>query len=211
MSKIKAILFDMDGVLVDAKEWHYEALNRALKLFGMEITRYEHITNYDGLPTSKKLQMLSLERNLPNELHDFIAKLKQTYTMELVYTRCKPVFNVQYTLSKLKGEGYRLAVCSNAVKSSVKMMIERSQLSEFVDFSLSNEDVKKPKPDPEIYLTTMKMFDLSPKECLILEDNQNGIMAAKASGAHLLKVDNVGDVTYYNIKTEISRIEKELC
>ncbi|STK74080.1 2-deoxyglucose-6-phosphatase [Escherichia coli] len=50
---IKAILFDMDGVLIDAKEWHYEALNKALDLFGMKISRFDHLTTFDGLPTKK--------------------------------------------------------------------------------------------------------------------------------------------------------------
>jgi beta-phosphoglucomutase len=52
---IKAVVFDMDGVLIEAKDWHYEALNRALKLFGYEISRYEHLTTFDGLPTRRKL------------------------------------------------------------------------------------------------------------------------------------------------------------
>ena len=56
--EIKAIIFDMDGVLIEAKDWHYEALNRALSLFGMEISRYDHLVTYDGLPTTKKLEML---------------------------------------------------------------------------------------------------------------------------------------------------------
>ena len=72
---IKAIIFDMDGVLIDAKEWHYEALNRALSLFGLSISRYDHLTTYDGLPTKKKLEMLSLERDLPRELHSFINEM----------------------------------------------------------------------------------------------------------------------------------------
>jgi len=53
MNKIKAIIFDMDGVLIEAKDWHYEALNKALRLFGMEISRYDHLVTYDGLPTKK--------------------------------------------------------------------------------------------------------------------------------------------------------------
>ena len=58
MSRIKAILFDMDGVLIDAKEWHYEALNQALKLFGCEISRFDHVHTFDGLPTKDKLELL---------------------------------------------------------------------------------------------------------------------------------------------------------
>ena len=76
MGKIKAVIFDMDGVLIDAKDWHYEALNKSLELFGMEISRYDHLVTFDGLPTKKKLEMLSLERGLPEELHNFINRLK---------------------------------------------------------------------------------------------------------------------------------------
>ena len=84
MSKIKAIIFDMDGVLIDAKEWHYEALNKALSLFGYEISRYDHLITYDGLPTKDKLKMLSMERGLPEKLHPYINQLKQKYTIERV-------------------------------------------------------------------------------------------------------------------------------
>lgn len=78
---IKAIVFDMDGVLIEAKDWHYEALNRALRLFGFEISRYDHLTTFDGLPTKRKLQILSAEHDLPAKLHDFINEMKQQYTM----------------------------------------------------------------------------------------------------------------------------------
>jgi beta-phosphoglucomutase-like phosphatase (HAD superfamily) len=95
---IKAIIFDMDGVLIEAKDWHYEALNRALSLFGFEISRYDHLTTYDGLPTRKKLEMLSLEADLPRELYDFINEMKQIYTMEIVHAQCKPRFVHEYAL-----------------------------------------------------------------------------------------------------------------
>ena len=102
MNKIKAIVFDMDGVLIDAKDWHYEALNEALNLFGYEISRHDHLTTFDGLPTRVKLEMLSVERGLPRKLHDFISSMKQIYTMQMVASRCKPIFQHEYALSKLK-------------------------------------------------------------------------------------------------------------
>src|SRR3954465_5329544 len=98
MAKIKAIIFDMDGVLIDAKDWHYEALNKALGLFGMEISRYDHLVTYDGLPTRRKLEMLTLERGLPIELHAFINDMKQRYTMDLVHQNCKPTFSHEFAL-----------------------------------------------------------------------------------------------------------------
>ncbi|AIL47100.1 HAD family phosphatase [Elizabethkingia anophelis] len=207
MNNIKAIIFDMDGVLIDAREWHYESLNKALRLFGTEISRYDHLVTFDGLPTRKKLEMLSMEQNLPVKLHSFINELKQEYTWQIVYTQCKPIFQHRYALSKLKEKGYKIAVCSNSISKTIELMMEKAGLSEYLDFFLSNQDVVKGKPDPEIYTKAITRFGLNAKQCLVVEDNQNGIKAALASGAHLLKVDNPSDVTYNNIMLRIKEIE----
>lgn len=208
MRKIKAVIFDMDGVLIDAKEWHYEALNKALGLLGFNISRYDHLVTFDGLPTAKKLEMLSIERGLPRSLHKFINEMKQIYTMEYVYMKCKPLFVHQYALSRLKSEGYKLALASNSVRITVDMMMEKADLNQYLTFSLSNQDVTKSKPDPEIYDTAIKRLGLAADECLIVEDNLNGVKAALASGASLLRVENVHDVTYANIKNRINEIEE---
>lgn len=205
--KIKAVIFDMDGVLIDAKEWHYESLNRALSLFGTEISRYDHLVTFDGLPTKKKLEMLSLEGGFPNKLHSFVNDLKQQYTMEIVYTSCKPVFQQQYALARLKSEGYSLAVCSNSIRKTVEIMMEKAALQEYLDFFLSNQDVKQGKPNPEMYNLAISRLNLSPSECLIVEDNEHGIKAAISSGAHVLKVESPNDVHYENIISRIKEIE----
>jgi len=204
---IKAIFFDMDGVLIDAKDWHYEALNRALGHFGFGISRESHLSTFDGLPTRQKLQMLSKARGLPEQLHEFLNALKQTYTLEISHKRCKPAFNHQYALSKLKAEGYKIAVCSNSVHQSVETMMEFSALEPYLDLLISNEDVSKGKPDPEMYIQAMSTFDLKPEECLILEDNDHGIQAAIASGGNLLKIGVPDDVTYQAIKARIAEID----
>jgi beta-phosphoglucomutase len=206
---IKAILFDMDGVLIEAKEWHYDALNKALDLFGMPISRFDHLTTFDGLPTKKKLQMLSKERHLPEELHDFINDMKQQYTMEIVHTECKPTFVHEFALSTLKAKGYKIAVCSNSVRNTVEMMMEKASLSQYIDLMISNEDVVQGKPDPEMYSKAMKHFGLKPQECLIVEDNENGIKAAKAAGGHLLVVREVIDTNFDNILKKINEIENK--
>lgn len=207
--KIKAILFDMDGVLIDAKDWHYEALNKALRLFGMEISRYDHLSTFDGLPTKIKLKMLSKRYYLPEQLHPFINDLKQSYTTELVYQRCHPMFHHEYALSKLKQEGYKIAVCSNSIRKTIELMMDRAKLTPYLDLIISNEDVTKAKPDPEMYLTTIKKFGLKPEECIIVEDNLNGIQAGKASGASVLEVGTVYDVNYENIMRKIGECEND--
>lgn len=205
---IKAIIFDMDGVLIEAKDWHYEALNKALRLFGYEISRFDHLTTYDGLPTRKKLEMLTMERGLPSELHQFINEMKQIYTLEMVQTRCKPRFTHEYALSSLKNLGYKLGLASNSIKSTVDIMMEKSCLKGYLDLMLSNEDVKHPKPSPDIYESAISHFKLNPNEVLVLEDNEHGIRAAKASGAHVLVINNVEETNLENIENAIHLAEE---
>ena len=201
---IRAVVFDMDGVLIDAREWHYEALNRALKLLGYEITRYDHLSTYDGLPTRKKLQMLTVERGLPAELHAFINTLKQQYTMEYVATRCRPVFQHEHALARLRASGYKLGLASNSVRRTVIEMMERSELRGYMDVIVSNEDVDKPKPSPEIYRKAMADLGVTPDETLVVEDNENGIQAATAAGAHVMVVRSPEDVTLDAIEARIA-------
>lgn len=208
MRKIKAILFDMDGVLIDAKDWHFEALNKALRLFGHEISRYDHLHSFDGLPTRNKLRMLSEEAYLPEPLHGFINDMKQQYTREIIEMKCKPVFQHEYALSKLRNQGYKIAVCSNSIRSTIENMMQKASLLQYLDLIMSNEDVQKAKPDPEIYVTAMQRLRLAPQECLVLEDNKNGIKAAVDSGAHLLRVNDIYDVNYLNIKARIDEVER---
>ena len=208
MSKVKAIIFDLDGVLIEAKEWHYEALNRALSIFGMEISRHDHLTKFDGLPTRRKIEILSKEEELPCELHEFINSLKQTYTMEAIYANCKPRFDHQYALSRLKREKFVLTVATNSVRDSLELMLTRAGLIEFLEFYLSNEDVERAKPDPEIFSTSFRRLNMEPHECLILEDNHNGLRAAEESGAHVMQVIDVQDVNYWDIIRRIKKIEE---
>ncbi len=206
-TRIEAVVFDMDGVLIDAREWHYEALNRALSHFGFEISRFDHLVTYDGLPTRQKLEMLSRERGLPRDLHTFLNQLKQVYTMEIVHARCKPTFQHEFTLSRLHAEGYSMAVASNSVQNTVDVMMERADLARYLQLTVSNECVSKGKPDPEIYVQTMDRLGVGPDATLVIEDNEKGIKAASAAGAHVLPVSEPVDVTYDRIRAEIDRLE----
>ena len=197
---IKAILFDMDGVLIDAKEWHYEALNQALNHFGFNINRDAHLSTFDGLPTKRKLETLTKSQGLPEGLHDHINQLKQKYTIQYSHKYCKPTFNHRYALSKLSKK-YKIAVCSNSIRNTVKTMME---------LIISNQDVVMPKPDPEMFVKAIDSFSLKPEECLILEDNENGILAAKASGAHLMKIASPDDVQLDAIENKIKSINQSI-
>jgi HAD superfamily hydrolase (TIGR01509 family) len=208
MNGISAVLFDLDGVLVDATEWHYEALNKALGLFGYAIHRYEHLTEYNGLPTQKKLEMLSVEKGLPRALHPLIWKLKQKYTQEEIFVKCSPSFTMEYMVKQLRRDGYRLAVCSNSIRSSVELMIRGSGLADDFEFFLSNEDVKKPKPDPEMYIEALNRLGIQPSQAVIVEDAGPGIQAALESKAHVCQVSGFGEVEYERIRSYIDHLQE---
>ena len=198
--KIKAVIFDLDGVLVDATEWHYEALNRALALFGYNISRYQHVTAYNGLPTRKKLEMLSVEKGFPRGLQSLVNKIKQKYTREEILRSCVPVFEKEFMVHQLKRDGFKLACCSNSIRESVELMLRGSGIWELFDCVLSNEDVKQAKPDPEMYLTAFQRLGVKPEEAMVVEDAPHGIEAARRSGAVLCEVTGFNEVDYARIK-----------
>ena len=190
----KAILFDLDGVLVDMPDGHYEALNNALKLFGVEIGRDEHMSYFNGLPTKKKLERLEQEGRLPQGLREFINTHKQNHTKEVIPRYCVPDYSKIIMLKQLKNQGYKLACCSNSIEETLHIMLKSAHLFDFFDVIIGNTQVKNPKPHPEMYLTAFDMLQIKPHEAIIVEDSPHGIEAAKTSGATVYEVRGVQDV-----------------
>ena len=197
---IKLIIFDLDGVLCDCKDLHYESLNRALSSLDSKfsISMEEHLSKYDGLNTTKKLSMLTADKGLPVEYHNSIWEKKQAETTNLINAFTVDARIVKI-LEKLKLDGVMLAVASNSIRNTVKTILLRLGFMEHIDFFFSNQDVKTPKPSPEMYLSCMIKAGVSPKETLIIEDSNIGRKAANDSGAHVMPVRNSNDVTYEQI------------
>jgi HAD superfamily hydrolase (TIGR01509 family) len=112
-------------------------------------------------------------------------------------------------LSRLKHDGYRMAVCSNSIRESLETMIRQSGISEYFEFLVSNEDVSRPKPDPEIYLTAIARLGVTPGEVLIVEDAPHGVEAARRAGAHLCQVVGFTEVDYFRVRAAIERAEAQ--
>ena len=199
---IKAVLFDLDGVLVDSREMHYLALNEALEYIDPKfiIKREEHLSTFDGLPTTSKLNKLTETKGLPKDLYNEVWKLKQKFTVEAINEQYSVDERLCGILKNLKEKEIKMCVCSNSIRETTKMILLRKGLMEYIEFLITNEDVKNPKPNPEMYLRAMIRLGLSPKECVIVEDSHIGRKAAMLSGANLCAVINPNDV-------ELSKIE----
>lgn len=210
MAKIRLIISDFDGPLAPLKDVHAQTLNIALKTVGSEycITPEQHISEFDGLSTRKKLEKLHLTRGLPKNKIEEVFALKQKLTEEAV---AQLQYNPELvkTFSHLKGEGYLIYVASNAIKKTITDSLKRIGIDKIVDKVYSNEDVKFTKPHSEIYLKCMVDAGVNPDETLIIEDSPIGKMAAAKSGATICDVDSVADTNYYNIKKMIELAEQK--
>lgn len=201
MIKKKLILFDLDGVITDTKEIHFNTLNYAISEIGIQyvITEQEHTSKYDGLKTNTKLAMLTKDKQLPSETHQYIYDRKQKLTLEEfakipIDTRLCEIF------SKLKDEGYLLGCCTNCIRRTALVALSKTGVIEYLDVIVTNDDVKNSKPHPEIYWKAMSMMSCLPEETLIIEDSPKGLLAAHRSKATVLRVNNSKDVTMDKIK-----------
>jgi HAD superfamily hydrolase (TIGR01509 family) len=208
---IKLIIFDLDGVLVDARELHYNALNKALESIDKKfiIPREEHLSTYDGLSTTKKLNILSENKKLPKELHDSVWRVKQEMTRHII-DGFSIDSRIQSILRSLKSEGYLIACATNSIRETAKLQLIRKGFFEYIDFMYSNQDVTNPKPNSEIYLRCMLRAQVNPNETLIIEDSHIGRKGAISSGGILCGVTNTADVTYDKIKKYINESTNEI-
>jgi HAD superfamily hydrolase (TIGR01509 family) len=200
---IKLIIFDLDGVLVEAKNIHFDALNEALgQKYRIEWS--EHLSKYDGLKTNQKLEMLTKEKGLPVEMYQQVWDEKQKLTLKKLHN-LKHSTQLQVCMDLLAKEGYKIACCSNSIRKTVLTVLSKLGIIEYFDLILSNEDVKNSKPHPEIYWKAISMMGYLPEETLIVEDSPFGLLAADRSKSNVMRVETTNDVTYSNIHKHLTK------
>ena len=205
---MKLIIFDLDGVLVEAKEIHYSALNEALTSVDIKyiISWSEHLSKYDGLKTNQKLEMLTIDKGLPSDQYKNVWDKKQEITLEKLHSLNTSKV-LQETMLKLTKDGYKIACCSNSIRKTVLTVLSKLGIIEYFDLIISNEDVKNSKPHPEMYWKAISSIGVLPEETLIVEDSPYGLLAASRSKSHVLRVINPNEVNYLNINNKITEIK----
>ena len=207
----KLIIFDLDGVLVEAKQIHYDTLNQALNEIDEKyvITEAEHLSIYDGLKTTQKLELLTKNKGLHPEFYDDIWYRKQHLTIEAI-SQLQPDLDKIELFKELRDKGYKLAVASNSIRRSVLVMLAKIGIIEYMDLIISNEDVKNSKPHPEMYWKAMSMMGCLPEETLIVEDSPHGLLAASRSRANVLRVDNPKDLVISKIIRKLDETQNTM-
>lgn len=196
---INTILFDLDGVLVDACDWHYHSLNRALSSFGHSpINKEDHMSTYNGLPTHVKLGMLGIAEDQAKKIN----AAKQDFTLDVIRKTAK-IMPEKIELHKyLKSNNIRIGCVTNSIRKTAEEMLSKTGQLEFMDIIITNEDVSRNKPYPDCYNLAIDKLDAIGSEVLCVEDSEKGIKAAKASAAkHLLIVEDSSKVNLHTLVT----------
>ena len=196
---IKAIAFDLDGVLIDSKQLHFQAFNMAVaKNLGKQfcISREDHLRFYDGLPTLKKIDLLqNLEGlKIDKAVRGKIWKSKQRFTEEGILSIRKSPKLISL-FKKLEKENYMTLVATNSVRKTAVTALSRLGLKSYITRVFSSEDVHIPKPHPEIYIRCILAARCKPKEMLVIEDSPTGVMAAAESGAKYFLVQSADELS----------------
>jgi len=202
---IKLVIFDLDGVLIDSKDYHFEALNLALGE-KYAIGREEHLNDYDGLPTIEKLKLLSEKKGLSPKSFNKIWEDKQTFTTNICKDKISQDYELMNYFQQLSDAGYKIAVASNSIRNTVKIILLKLGILEFIDIFISNEDIVRNKPYPEMYWKCMITMGAIPDNTVIIEDSIVGRKGALDSKCHLITVQNRKDLD----QCKIDRIKKIL-
>lgn len=204
---IKLVIFDLDGVLVDSREHHFVALNRALAEVDQRfvIDKKDHLQLFDGLSTQRKLQLLTQERGLDSNLHASIWQKKQAITFQVMNELILPNPQITQLFRQLRTDGFKIYVCSNSIRETIKLVLLKMELMQYVDYFISNQDVLSAKPHPEMYWQAMIKEKVLPRETLIIEDSYVGRTAAISSGANLCPVKSPEEVSLNTVYSAMDR------
>lgn len=186
MSETKLIIFDLDGVLIESKDAHHEALNNALVECYQPTIMDEDRHKFEAIPTREKIARLGItDPDLAKKIRDLKAKF---FTEDFVnYIGFDA--DLWATLDDLRHEGYLLAVASNAIRTTVFSVLSNLGIMNQMDFVISNQDVANAKPHPEMYWACMTALGVLPENTIIFEDSPVGLEGARKTGAKVIEVD----------------------
>lgn len=192
---IELVIFDLDGVLVDACEWHRVALNKALiEISGIEIRLDEHYTTFNGIPTKQKLKILSEQGVVKAKDHTKISKRKQEITVDLIKKNCILDKTKIDLVTALKKKGIKTACFTNSIRKTAELMLSECGILELLDYVVTNEDVLSPKPNCEGYLKVLSYFNISKNNVIVIEDSPKGYAAAVSAKCPVVVVLNAKGV-----------------
>ena len=203
---IRNIIFDLDGVLFDGLAFHRKNYLDALLTVKVEcpVDDDYFVRNLEGMSSKSRTDFLVSKGYLSKTEGDLVCNLKQLLTMERLDSYRFDGERVRILLLTLRSLGFELYCVSNSVGDTQKKVLNGLGIINMFDGLISSSDVINPKPDPEPYLLCFQRYGLLAEECLIIEDSEVGLAAARASSARVMAVDGPDEVTLENISNMVN-------
>ena len=186
---MKVVIFDMDGVIINSEPLHFEIEGQLLEELGGKFDRKSHEA-FVGTTDYSIWMKLKEQFNLKPSVEEIIHMKKERFLKRIDEVQLTENF-MDFMLT-LYNQGYSMAIASSNNRKIVDAIVKRFGLGKYIKYIISGEEVKKGKPDPEIFLTVAKKIDVKPEECLVVEDAENGVKAAKAAGMKCIGLKNMG-------------------
>jgi beta-phosphoglucomutase len=184
---LKAVLFDMDGVLVDSEEFICLAAIEMFREKGLTVDPTDFLP-FVGAGENRYLGGVAEQYDFPLDLEEDKARTYEIYT-EIVADQLKPLKGVLDFIDLCKESGLKIAVATSADKIKMEVNLREIGIPEAsFDATVNGLEIERKKPFPDIYLKTAKLLNVDPDECLVVEDAPNGIKAAKSAGMKCLAV-----------------------
>lgn len=182
-----AIIFDMDGVIIDSNPYHKIALQQFCEKYGFHLSDEELLNRVYGRTNNDWITNLFERKLTARELSD-LGEEKEKIFRDLYKDHIQPLAGLRNFLEKLDTYGILRAIGTSAPRSNVDFVLKETKLKKFFTVILDQSDVKHGKPSPEIYLNVAAKLMLAPGQCLVFEDSLSGIISARTAGAKVVGV-----------------------
>lgn len=190
MGAIKAIIFDMDGVISDTQQLSAELEELSLKKYGIEIDAQELTRKYAGVPERDCAEIIFREYGKDIDLDKFVEE-KWANMLEFAKGRVLAVEGVMELIQQLKENNFKLAVASSSIPEFIELVLSELKVKDKFDVLTSGKEVKFGKPNPELFLLTAQKLGILPSECAVIEDAKSGVVAAKRAGMKCVWLTNL--------------------
>lgn len=177
--KLKAIIFDMDGVLIDSEPLHFEAYRELISSYGSEYT-LEYNQQFLGQKDVEIAPKVIKDHNLPLSTKQFVID-KDKIFHALIKKSAAPLAGVTKTLKTARDLNFKVGLASSSKMETIQLIVKTLNLLPYFDSLTSGDEVAKGKPAPDVFLLAAKRLATEPTECLVIEDTDAGVMAAKSA------------------------------
>jgi len=188
---IKAIIYDLDDLMVNSNPLHIEAWDILLSKFNYKLDDLpkEFHSKFIGMRVIDISKEIIKALNLNVEIESFYKERINIF-LELVREKVGAMSGLLNSLKLVKEKGLKIAIASSGTKEYIQLILSKFDINDYFDTVVSGDDVKIGKPDPETYLVIAKKLGFKAEECLVLEDATAGIESAKAAGCKCIAVRN---------------------